>query len=62
MQDIQGTIENLGLYIGTVIIGSIIYGLIILPAIYAILLRRNPIRLMSCVGKAIMTALGTASR
>jgi hypothetical protein len=39
MQNIAGAIENLGLFIATVIIGSIIHGFIILPAIYLLLVR-----------------------
>jgi solute carrier family 1 (high affinity glutamate transporter) protein 1/solute carrier family 1 (high affinity glutamate transporter) protein 3 len=62
MQDIKGTIETLGLYIATMIIASLVYGLIILPAIYAILLRKNPYPLLSCISKALLTGLGTASR
>ena len=62
MRDIGGTVENLGLFIAALIIGSIVYAFIILPAIYALLLRKNPFSLMSCVSKALMTAIGTSSR
>jgi hypothetical protein len=62
MQDIKGIAENLGLYIATMIIALIIYGLVILPAVYAILLRKNPFRLLSCVSKSLLTGVGTASR
>ncbi|CAB4028161.1 excitatory amino acid transporter 1 [Paramuricea clavata] len=43
------------------ITASIIYGLAILPAIYAILLRKNPFRLLCCVAKSLLTGIGTAS-
>jgi Na+/H+-dicarboxylate symporter len=62
MQDIKGIAENLGLYIATMITASIIYGLAILPSIYAILLRKNPFRLLCCVAKPLLTGIGTASR
>ena len=62
MQNIGGTVQNLGLFIAALITGSIVYGFIILPAIYVLLLRKNPFSLMSCVSKALITGIGTASR
>ena len=62
MENIQATIENLGLYITTVIIVSVIFGPIIVTALYAALLRRNPFRLLRCVTKALLTAFGTGAR
>ena len=62
MKDIKGIAENLGLLIGTVFIGIMVYGFVILPAIYAILLRKNPFRLLNCVAKSLLTALGIPLR
>ena len=62
MQDIKGTIENLGLFVVAVIVASIIYGAIIVPIIYIILSRRNPLRLLQNMIKPMLTAFGACSR
>ena len=62
MENIQATNENVGLYITTVIIVSVIFGPIIVTALYAALLRRNPFRLLHCVTKALLTAFSTGAR
>ena len=62
MQNIIGTAENLGLFVTAVIIATILYGAVIVTIIYVILSRRNPLRLLSCTAKAMLTSFGTSSR
>ncbi|XP_028403773.1 excitatory amino acid transporter 1-like [Dendronephthya gigantea] len=61
MKDMKENVSSLGLYISMVVIISLIHALVVLPVIYFVLLRRNPFVLLKDVGKALLTALGTAS-
>jgi Na+/H+-dicarboxylate symporter len=62
MKDIKGSMESLGLYIATMFIGSLIHGIVVLPTVYFVILRRNPFRLLARMSQALLTAFGTASR
>lgn len=53
---------QLGIYVSTVFLGLLIHGLIVLPSLYFISTRQSPFRLLSKIGPAIVTALGTSSR
>ncbi|ESO83435.1 hypothetical protein LOTGIDRAFT_169299 [Lottia gigantea] len=53
--------ERLGMYMVTVLAGLIIHACIILPSIYFIITRKNPLRLFIGILQAWVTALGTAS-
>ncbi|KAK6187713.1 hypothetical protein SNE40_005677 [Patella caerulea] len=53
--------ERLGMYMVTVLAGLIIHAVIILPSIYFIITRKNPLRLFIGILQAWVTALGTAS-
>ena len=53
---------GLGYYILTVLLGLFIHGFIVLPLILLLLGRRNPILLVVHMSRALLTALGTASR
>lgn len=55
-------LESLGLYMVTVLSGLAIHGLMILPLLYFIFVRRNPYKYISGVTQALFTALGTSSR
>ncbi len=54
-------ISQLGRYAGTVIIGLLIHGLIVLPLILYLFTKRNPIEYGMNLSRAIATAFATAS-
>lgn len=61
MKDIMESLNMVGLYMATVIAGLLIHALIILPLLYLIAVRKNPIRYMIGLRDAIITAFGTSS-
>jgi Na+/H+-dicarboxylate symporter len=61
MDDIAEIFGKLGLYLSTVSLGIFLHGFIILPLIYFIFTRKNPLRFISHMSPAIFTALGTSS-
>jgi Na+/H+-dicarboxylate symporter len=52
---------KIGKYAGTVIAGLLIHGVIVLPLLLSIIARRNPLRYVSGMGSALVTAFSTAS-
>ncbi|XP_072172686.1 excitatory amino acid transporter 4-like [Diadema setosum] len=52
---------QLGLYMATVLSGLAIHGIIILPLLYLLIVRRNPYKYLAGVTQALFTALGTSS-
>ncbi len=54
--------QQLGMYMITVLAGLIIHAVIVLPSIYFVITRKNPLRLFIGILQAFVTALGTASR
>lgn len=61
MNDPLKSFEQLGFYFLTVMAGLAIHGLIVLPLIYFVLVRKNPYKFMLGVLQAMLTALGTSS-
>merc|ERR1712136_448035 len=61
MNDPVQIMASLGLYIVTVISGLLIHGLIILPALYFLFVRKNPYSYLSGVTQALLTAVSTSS-
>jgi len=61
MEDPALVLQQLGLYMATVIAGLIIHGFIVLPLIYLIFVRKNPFVYLKGVLQAILTALATSS-
>ncbi|XP_033118636.1 excitatory amino acid transporter 3-like [Anneissia japonica] len=61
MDDWAKMFSQIGMYMVTVIAGLSIHGIIILPLIYFVCVRKNPYRFLSGVTPALMTAFGTAS-
>lgn len=62
MKDLLSAIASLGAYFGTVCLGLGIQGFIVLPLLYLVLARRNPIPFMKNISSAVITGFGTASR
>ncbi|KAL3868596.1 hypothetical protein ACJMK2_041397 [Sinanodonta woodiana] len=61
MKDISAIFMQIGFYCLTVLVGLAIHGLIVLPMLYLIFVRKNPYRFMYNMLKALLTAWGTAS-
>ncbi|KAJ8921827.1 hypothetical protein NQ315_008459 [Exocentrus adspersus] len=61
MKDMGLVLESLGKYFGTVCLGLFIHGFVVLPTIYYILTRKNPVTFIMGLAQAIATAFGTAS-
>ncbi|KAG8448435.1 hypothetical protein GDO86_015504 [Hymenochirus boettgeri] len=62
MDDVVQLFTNLGKYISCCIIGHLIHGLLVLPAIYFAFTRKNPYRFLWGIVSALATAFGTSSR
>jgi Na+/H+-dicarboxylate symporter len=56
-----GMYTNIGWYLGTVLTGLMIHGLIVVPSIFFLATRSLPFRFIANMSSAIFTALGTAS-
>lgn len=61
MDDIVKSLNMLGLYMATVIAGLLIHALIIIPLLYLIAARKNPLKYYAGLRDAIITAFGTSS-
>lgn len=62
MDDITAMGSQLGMYTITVICGLLIHATIVLPLLYFIITRKNPIVFIAGLLQALITALGTSSR
>ena len=62
MDNVGETFEKLAYYFLTVMAGLCIHGLITLPVIYGVIVRRNPYKFLYGMLGPIVTALGTSSR
>jgi len=61
MENPELVLQQLGLYMATVIAGLLIHGFIILPLIYFVVTRKNPFKFVNGVLQAALTALATSS-
>lgn len=61
MDDLAEVFGKLGLYFAVVVSGIIFHGVVVLPAIYFLLTRKNPYTFLLNMGQAIATAFGTSS-
>lgn len=62
IDDFSSIISHLGFYILTVFIGLILQGFVILPFLHWVITRRSPYKIISKLGPAFATAIGTSSR
>lgn len=62
MEDPTTVFIQLAYYMLTVLVGLAVHGCIVLPLVYFIATRKNPLRFMYGMIKALLTAWGTASR
>lgn len=61
MDNIGEEFGKLGWYFGTVILGLVIHGLMVLPLLFTLITRTLPFRFLGNMSGAYMTAFGTAS-
>eukprot|EP00057_Strongylocentrotus_purpuratus_P030491 XP_781833.3 PREDICTED: excitatory amino acid transporter 3 [Strongylocentrotus purpuratus] len=61
VEDWSVIFTQLGLYMATVLSGLAIHGIIILPLLYVVVVRKNPYKYLAGVTQALFTALGTSS-
>lgn len=62
MDDPKAVGKKLGLYAVTVVCGLVLHGLLILPFLYFLITRKNPIVFLRGVLQALLIALATSSR
>lgn len=62
MEDFGILLTQVGLYFLTVLIGLLIHGTLILPALFFICTRGNPYKFIYGILQAMATAFGTSSR
>ena len=62
VEDFAALIQQIGLYMVTVLLGLLIHGCILLPLLYLVLTRSNPLKLLRAIAQALLTAFGTSSR
>lgn len=61
MEDLGEIFGKLGLYFAVVAGGIVFHGFVILPALFFLFTRKNPVRFVANMGQAIATAFGTSS-
>ncbi|XP_069765144.1 excitatory amino acid transporter 2-like [Narcine bancroftii] len=61
IRNLEAVARQLGMYMVTVAVGLLIHGGIILPSIYLMITRKNPLTFLGGIFQAWITALGTAS-
>lgn len=62
VEDFGALVAEVGLYVVTVMTGLLIHGCIVLPLLYLIMTRKNPLKVVKAVLQALLTAFGTSSR
>eukprot|EP01024_Parvocaulis_polyphysoides_P036165 TRINITY_DN3217_c0_g2_i4.p6 TRINITY_DN3217_c0_g2~~TRINITY_DN3217_c0_g2_i4.p6 ORF type:complete len:262 (-),score=32.45 TRINITY_DN3217_c0_g2_i4:2298-3083(-) len=58
---VSGTLEALGLFIVTVVLSLAWFAFLVLPLIYWLFTRKNPIKLVTAFSQALVTGFGTDS-
>ena len=62
VDDYAALIQQIGLYMATVLLGLVLHGCVILPLLFLVLTRSNPLKLLKHTVQALLTAFGTSSR
>lgn len=62
MKDFSVVAGQVGMYTLTVILGLLLHGFVVLPALYVLIMRKEPFTFLLDMLQAITTAFGTASR
>lgn len=62
MEDPTTVFIQLGYYMLTVLVGLAVHGCVVLPLVYFVATRKNPLMFIYGMIKALLTAWGTASR
>ncbi|XP_052066150.1 excitatory amino acid transporter 1-like isoform X1 [Mytilus californianus] len=57
--DLQGNFMRLGIFIGTFMLGQIIALFIVLPIIYVVIVRRNPLKFFTSLAEPMLIVLAT---
>ena len=60
--DFKALFEDIGMYSLTVLLGLFIHACIVLPLIYFIATRKNPLKVVTAVPQALFMAFATSSR
>ena len=61
VDDIGVMLKSVGLFTATVLLGLVIHGLMVLPAIYFVFTKSNPYKHIAAMAPAMLTAFGTSS-
>ena len=61
MDDVTAIFGQVGMYVLTVLVGIFIHGLVVLPSIYTLMVRKLPFRFLGNMGQALITAFATAT-
>ena len=62
VDDFSVLVQEIGLYFVTVLLGVLVHGCLVLPLIYTVMTRSNPLKLIKAILQALLTAFGTSSR
>ena len=61
VEDVNQMLGSVGLYTATILAGLFIHGFIVLPIVFIVLTRKNPLKHLANMTSALLTALGTSS-
>ena len=61
MDDVTVIFGKVGMYVLTVVVGLLIHGLVVLPSIYTLMVRKLPFQFLGNMSQALITAFATAT-